>query len=207
MQPDQRYTIGEAVALLDVDRATLRHWMELEGMQTSADTRDRRYKYVTRGQIEELARIHDRGIRDERAGEPRLTATQRDLRDRIAALEELVRRLTAATPHLPQPSYLPPPQSEPVPLPPHSVRSAVPRAISGDALPEGWVAAVAFARTLGLSETTARGWMRRGWLPEPHRGQWSVGPAGTFHVTLAYDPDQQQAARAAVTRHTARDDG
>ena len=87
--PEQRYTIGEAVSLLDVDRVTLARWLAVENMTPQNDPRDKRIRYLTREQILELARIHGKIIRDETSIGPRLTGMQREMLARIQHLEEV----------------------------------------------------------------------------------------------------------------------
>lgn len=91
---DQWYTIGEAVSLLDVDRVTLADWLAKEHMVALPDPRDKRSKLLKREQLVELARVHNRVIRDETSIGPRLTGVQRDLVARNQHLEEMVAALS-----------------------------------------------------------------------------------------------------------------
>lgn len=93
--PEQRYTIGEAVSLLDVDRVTLQDWLGKEKMRAMPDPRDKRSKLLTRDQILELARVHGKVIRDETSIGPHLTGVQRELVERVRHLEEVASGIVA----------------------------------------------------------------------------------------------------------------
>ena len=115
--PEQRYTIGESCALLDVDRVTLMRWLELENLKPQPDPRDKRYKYLTRDTLLTLARAHNRSIRDESTIGPRLTGFQRELRDRVVVLEEQVAALRAVVTRLLHVSPSDLPTFPPMPMP------------------------------------------------------------------------------------------
>lgn len=213
----QRFPIGESCDLLGIDRMTLKRWLDEARMEPQTDTIDKRYKYLTREQIVVLARRHNRIVRlEQQAPGPRLSRREREHQERLEAVEGVVRqlvenqaemlrmleRLSSATS---QP--LPPLPAVPTLLTPEH-----PRVTSGwvstsrnplPPLPEGWVAFRAFARSLGVPETTAIRWVKRGKWPEPHRGQWASGPSGTYAITQAYDPDQQRIVHELMTRKDA----
>ena len=90
---EQRFSISESCALLDIDRVTLMRWMALEGIVAASDPRDKRYKYLSREQVLHLAHEHGRTIRDETSIGPRLSGVQRDMLARIQQLEEQIATL------------------------------------------------------------------------------------------------------------------
>lgn len=222
----QRYPIGESTDLLGIDRMTLSRWLREAHMEPQTDTIDKRYKYLTRAQILELARRHNRIIRLEQAAQigPRLSRREREMQARVEAIEEIVQQLRdqhaellrqhteilrilrdhlGATVSAPATAPAPEPGGSATPLTPRgggrggwvsTNRNPLPE------LPAGWVAFRAFARGVGVPETTAIRWVRRGRWPEPHRGEWASGPSGTYAITLAYDTDQQQQVRALMDR-------
>ncbi len=101
--PEQRWSISESCALLDIDRVTLMRWMALEGIVAGTDPRDKRYKYLTREQLHHLAHEHGRTIRDETSIGPRLSGVQRDMLARIQQLEEQVALLARERDRLSRP--------------------------------------------------------------------------------------------------------
>ena len=74
-------------------------------------------------------------------------------------------------------------------------------------LPEGWVSFRAFARSLGVPDTTALRWAKLGKWPQPHRGAWASGPSGTYAITMAYDPEQQRVVRELLGKPEPSGDG
>lgn len=92
----RRYTIGQAVYLLDCDRVTLMDWLQKENMQAMPDPRDKRSKLLTREQLLELARVHGKTLHDDTANTPRLTGVQRDMLTRIQRNEKDIAGLKVA---------------------------------------------------------------------------------------------------------------
>ena len=215
--PEQRYTIGEAVSLLDVDRVTLARWLEVERMQSQSDPRDKRIKYLTREQLLELARIHGKVIRDETSIGPRLTGVQRDMLARIQRNEEeiaqLKRHLRLAEPreHVPTPPLH---TEDNPPLESHYRAPGGSRTYHGErlrpgewrslpAIPDGWLPPRKLAEELGVPVRTFQHALRPRYEGDAeryghldyHEGRWRAPHPGTFATELL-DPEQQEAARA-----------
>ena len=214
---EQRFSITESTALLDIDRVTLMRWLRLDAIQPVLDPRDRRYKYLSREQLNFLAREHGRVIRDETSIGPRLSRVQQDMLARIQQLEEDVAllkrerdaRLTRLQPQ--QSLYVPPviaPSVEPkepsesgyVPLQQGEYRQLPP-------IPDGWRTPREMARELGVPERSFDHSLRPRYPGDKesygdldyHQGRWRGRHPGTL-ATQLLDEEQQAAARARFSR-------
>lgn len=208
----QRFPIGESCDLLGIDRMTLKRWLDEAHMEPQTDTIDKRYKYLSREQIQTLARRHNRILRlEEQAPRPRLSRREREHQARLEAVEDVVRQLVEGQAQMTRlleqlgagQQSRAMPVLAPVVLPPAVARPS--RSISTSAnplplLPEGWRRFTDVARDLGVPETTARRRAEEGRWPAPHRGYWASGGAGTFPVTAAYDPEQIGQVRVLMGR-------
>ena len=179
----------------------------------------RRHNRIIR--LEQQVQSGPRLSRREREHQARLEAVEAVVREHSAILRDIVQTLEVNSAHytaqlgdiLRLLGATPPPASSPAPaareLPPMptlapvpaSARARRPRHVSTSRnplppLPDGWVAFRAFAADeMGVPETTALRRVRDGRWPQPHRGEWASGAAGTWAIVLAYDPDQQRVVR------------
>ncbi len=60
-----RYSMREAREVLKTNEKSLKAWMRKEGIEPQIDLMDERKKYITRAQVEQLARRHGRTLPEE----------------------------------------------------------------------------------------------------------------------------------------------
>lgn len=217
---EQWYTIGEAVSLLDIDRVTLADWLAKENMVALPDPRDKRSKLLKREQLVELARVHNRAIRDETSIGPRLTGVQRDLVARLQHVEEEVAmlkhalRLSEPRENGPTPLHV---AEYPASSESHYSASYTPsgtgayhgiRLRPGEwrtlpPIPPGWMPPRKLAEELGVPVRSFMHALRPRYEGDReryghlayHAGRWQAPHRGTFATELL-DEEQQEAARA-----------
>lgn len=223
--PEQRFSIGESCALLDVDRVTLVRWMELENITPQTDPRDKRYKYLRREDIATLARAHGRPVRDESTIGPRLTGLQREAFGRIQALEEQVAELTRIVATL-APRHTVPSSSNGQEATTHNDRSEsqysasqvayIPRRVGSPQpgrlqpgewsrlpdIPSGWKSPRDVAATLGVAERTFKHQLQPRRVGDPDRNgplAYHIGkwryPHPGSYASELLDLEQQEEAR------------
>lgn len=61
----ERYSMREAREVLKTNEKSLKAWMRKEGIEPQIDLTDERKKYITRAQVEQLARRHGRTLPEE----------------------------------------------------------------------------------------------------------------------------------------------
>ena len=91
---EKRYTMAEAAYLLNISTSSLENWINDAKMRAIVKRQrmetDMRAHYLTRPQVEQLAALHQRTLRD---GE------ESDIGQRLAAIEERLARLEALIAH------------------------------------------------------------------------------------------------------------
>ncbi len=98
-EQDQKYTYGEAMALLGISRSTLEEWITKAKLRNAIKKQrypdDMRQHYLLRTQLEQLAAAHRRQLATPAAVDPlaRLEAVDAALTERIEALEARVAAL------------------------------------------------------------------------------------------------------------------
>jgi hypothetical protein len=223
--PEQRFSISESCALLDIDRVTLSRWLAAEGMRPQPDPRDKRFKYLSREQLLTLARAHDRAIREDMSvSGPRLTVVQREMLARIQALEERIAELAhwkeerenvrqrlleprqAALAPVTAPEYTYTPETHYSAVQ-HGTGGAKRKLSPGEwrtlpPIPPGWRIPLDVARELGIPQRTFSHAMRPRYDNDTERRgtlDYHEGlwqhPHPGNYATELLDPDQQEAAR------------
>lgn len=98
-EKDQKYTYGEAMALLGISKSTLEEWITKAKLRSIVKKQyypdDMRQHYLLRTQLELLASAHRRQLATPAAIDPltRLEAVDAALTERIEALEQRVAKL------------------------------------------------------------------------------------------------------------------
>jgi len=102
-----RYSMREAREVLKTNEKSLKAWMRKEGIEPQIDLMDERKKYITRAQVEQLARRHGRTLPEEHEeGAPsalpsvealaaHITMTQQVLERRIDQVDQTLHQVLA----------------------------------------------------------------------------------------------------------------
>lgn len=187
----QQFTIGESCILLNVDRVTLKRWLDIENMTPHIDPRDKRVKYLTREDLDRLAAQHNRSVRDELQALG-LTGAQREMQAQLQQLMAEVRDLRARQGIAGNDDD-----------PDTTVRLRPGEWETLDPIPSGWIAPDDMAKQLGVPLRTFKHALRPRYDGDPeqhgtigwHAGRWRRAHPGNY-ATQALDLDQQVIARA-----------
>lgn len=98
------YSIREACDLLQTNEKSLRGWLRKAEIEPRIDLMDRRKKYITRAQLEQLARLRDRTLPEQKEGEAppeppsveasaaRITVTQQALEHQLDQVPSILQQ-------------------------------------------------------------------------------------------------------------------